>query len=444
MSGFESLPFELLSEVVQWLCLHCTPARGCQCGEGCVSFITPYIDSDGEWDGDDDSCCLGEPACFPSEINTRIRALASLCLTSRRLRTVATPHLYHRPDTSKWWLLARTLLGNPRLAGSVRRLCVVEPLLENRKDEEIYPDPADVTTEVWSCYDARRREVREAAWRLGHLDLQHMLNDTDDDDDDDDDNDDDGDDKDSHSRSRSMVEQVADERAALLMVLCPATEVLETELVYFWPAPCYLSAPGSLQRLALVELASPFRGNPFTLLQLATLFRAAPNLRTVRCRRIWDSYTGTTSSREPGADEEDYGEREEENWLEGVTAASVTCIDMSRSVLGPVPLACLLKACPRLETFRFRAIEGSYQVGREQFHPLQARDVMLELGTNLKTVDLRLHHCRMWWSPYYPRPHLWDPRDPGEDKEDRRKTVIQSFKERGIALELKIPGPENW
>ncbi|KAK4245811.1 hypothetical protein C7999DRAFT_16005 [Corynascus novoguineensis] len=386
MSGFEGLPFELVIEVVQWHCLHCKPARGCQCGEGCVSFFAP--------------CCFGEPACSPSEINARIRALASLCLTSRRLRAAATPHLYHRPDTSKWWLLARTLLGNQRLAESVRRLCVVDPVLEDRKREELFPDPADVTTEIWSCYDARRREVREAAWH------------------------DDDDDKDSHSRSRRMVKQVANERAALLVALCPATEVLEADIVYFWPAPYYLSAPGSLLRLVSVELALSVRGDQFTLIRLATLFRAAPNLRTLRCRRIWDSA--------------------QENWLGGVTAASVTCIDMSRSVLGPIPLACLLRACPRLETFRFGAIEGSYQVEREQFRPLQARDVMFELGTNLKTVDLRLNYCRMWWSPYHPRPHLWNPQDPKEDKEERRKAVIQSFKERGIALELKIPGPEHW
>ncbi|KAL2140461.1 hypothetical protein VTI28DRAFT_3779 [Corynascus sepedonium] len=104
-----------------------------------------------------------------------------------------------------------------------------------------------------------------------------------------------------------------------------------------WPPIYYLSAPGSLPRLAVLELVDCNPTYWFELCQLAALFRAAPSLQTVRCNRVWDM--GNSG-----------------DWLKGVMSASVTFIEMFCSVLGPDPLASLLTACPRLETFKTKIL----------------------------------------------------------------------------------------
>ncbi|KAL2154558.1 hypothetical protein VTH82DRAFT_3234 [Thermothelomyces myriococcoides] len=396
MSYFESLPSELICAVAESLCLHCNAPRGCQCGEGCLG-IDPYRDPEGyPEDPEPDSCF---PEYSPSEIRTRIRALASLCRTSRRFHVAATPHLYHRPDTERWWLLARTLLNHPHLADHVRRLCVGDGIWFSDNPKPAMVNQADIPPEVWAYYGDRLEEARETAFSyVGYPDLRDVFNmDIGDDDD-----------NDSHSNDYNnvysnlsplsyTVEEVNDERAALLATLCPATVVLEA--VVSWPPICYLSTPGSLPQLTVVELVNycPLEG--FTLFQLAALFRAAPNLRTVRCQRLWD----------PGK----YG-----NGLDGVVSTS---------------------ACPCLETFRFGSRPGSFYVGEEQFHPLQARDTMFKFGTSLKKVEMDLECCRVWWRPFDHDPNLWHP---GQLKPWEIEAFTRSFSEHGISLEMKLPLPK--
>ncbi|KAJ4302566.1 hypothetical protein N0V88_002716 [Collariella sp. IMI 366227] len=75
----------------------------------------------------------------PSRVHSSI--LASLALTSHRLHALVTPILYHRPATSRWWLLARTLLARPDLAAHVRHLSLPD-------DHEWLEDEADAGEEV--------------------------------------------------------------------------------------------------------------------------------------------------------------------------------------------------------------------------------------------------------------------------------------------------------
>ncbi|KFA53862.1 hypothetical protein S40293_10538 [Stachybotrys chartarum IBT 40293] len=61
--------------------------------------------------------------CSPILVDLEItQTLASLAGTCRTLYAIATPHVYHRPATRKWWLLANTLISRPDLAAHVRVL----------------------------------------------------------------------------------------------------------------------------------------------------------------------------------------------------------------------------------------------------------------------------------------------------------------------------------
>ncbi|KAK4251358.1 hypothetical protein C7999DRAFT_10954 [Corynascus novoguineensis] len=391
MSYLEDLPFEIIDRIFENLCLHCNVPHGCQCGKGCLR-IDPNRGRD--------SCLL---ECPPPEIKARICTLASLCLTSRHLRVAATPHLYHRPDTEKWWLLARTLLGHPHLADHVKRLCFVGiPFCEDSGPTLANPaGPADIAPEVWSSYAARLAAAQEAATasRTGYPDLQRIFNSDDGNGDDDNGGDENGGD------------------GTLLATLCPATVVFEA--IVCWPPVFYLSAPGSLPRLTMVELAVCNPAGGFTLSELAGLFRAAPNLQTLRCQRVYD--TGRDG-----------------NMLEGVVSASLMYVEILRSVLGPGPLVFLFKACPRLETFRFGSRPGIYSVGEHQFHPVQARDTMFKLGTNLKRVEMEFEFCRVWRRPGDQDSNLWEP---ARLKKVEIDAFIESYRKKGMALELKLPIP---
>ena len=97
MPSFTSLP---LIDIVETLCLHCTPSSG-PCHH--VHVLCPENQ--------------------PYEEHKYTAALASLCLTSRALNALCTPILYHRPSCRKWWLLARTLLVHDTLREGVKELC---------------------------------------------------------------------------------------------------------------------------------------------------------------------------------------------------------------------------------------------------------------------------------------------------------------------------------
>lgn len=389
MPSLKDLSFELVCRVVESLCLHCScPPQICQCNRGCLA-IDPTCDPN--------SKCL--PECPPSEVKARIRALGSLCLTSRLLNIAATQHLFHRPDTDKWWLLVRTLLRRPHLAAHVKRLSFPELYLDK------YPNSADVASDVWSYYSARLGEARDAAALRGDPDRYGEYTDVRNPDDND--------------YCPPTFEDTTNERAALLATLCPAAETLEA--VVGWPSICYLSPAGSLPQLRSVELAWPVSGRDngegLPLDQLAALFRAAPRLSVVRCRNVWDE----------GADDGDVD-------LEPGSGGAVTRLELSCATLTADALQTLLRACPRLETFKYRAMGGEWAtVNVEQFHPLQGRDLLFELEKKLQKVVLDFSSCSNWF----------DTNDNGEWSEwsaTERKdmALVQSFREKGIESEIKI------
>lgn len=100
----ESLDLFTLEAIVRAICPQCTPDHELTervCLSGCYPLPCGDLGSEHE----------------------RIASLAALCLTSRQISAVATPHLYHRPTCSPWWGLARTLLARPDLASRVKHLC---------------------------------------------------------------------------------------------------------------------------------------------------------------------------------------------------------------------------------------------------------------------------------------------------------------------------------
>jgi hypothetical protein len=88
------LPLEVMYEIVEELCLHCTPPKREE---------------------------IGEADQYRAR-RLRITSLASLCLTSRTLNSIAARHLYHRPDCREWWLLARTMSTRKDLARHVKHM----------------------------------------------------------------------------------------------------------------------------------------------------------------------------------------------------------------------------------------------------------------------------------------------------------------------------------
>ncbi|KAL2172745.1 hypothetical protein VTG60DRAFT_2564 [Thermothelomyces hinnuleus] len=407
LSRLELLPTELISSIAEVFCLHCSAPRSCQCGKGCLAV------GRGLGRGGGPEC---EPECPPSEIRARICALDSLCRTSRRLWVVATPHLYHRPDADKWWLLARTLLHRSDLAQHVKRI--------NYTGLEIKDEPDDIAPEVWSYYEARRKEAHEAAmlrvkskygslrpdteledfdyWNMYERREGHYEN---------------------FGRSDSLPPLEFDlascDRHSLLATLCPEIEVLEAAMSL--PSACYLSAPLTLPRLVSVELAwedaSVWLFERFGLRQLAKLFRAAPNLRVLRCSAVCDKANDGDLS-------------------EAATASALTHVELTRCTIMPHALAYFLRACSRLETLRYHA-DGGFDpmVGVDQFHPLQARDAILQYGGSLKKVAMDFSACLRWRDP---TSLVEPPQDGWYPSRGESEDFFQSFTERGIELELTL------
>ncbi|KAK4150380.1 amidase signature domain-containing protein [Chaetomidium leptoderma] len=106
MPSFGNLPLEIALEIVKALCPHCTPKSRLPWYEAPVYGETYKYGCD----------------CGNAHGETFISALAHLCLTSKLLNTLATPHLYHRPWCVRWPMLARTLLARPDLARHVKHL----------------------------------------------------------------------------------------------------------------------------------------------------------------------------------------------------------------------------------------------------------------------------------------------------------------------------------
>ncbi|KAL1840166.1 hypothetical protein VTJ49DRAFT_740 [Mycothermus thermophilus] len=110
MPTLNSLPNEILGLIASAICRERqTDPRIISCNA--ISDCPP--------DGHHDHPDTGHG--FPCD-RQRLRALRSLCLTSRRFHAVALPHLYHHVEVADWSLLARTLAARPDLAAHTRAL----------------------------------------------------------------------------------------------------------------------------------------------------------------------------------------------------------------------------------------------------------------------------------------------------------------------------------
>jgi hypothetical protein len=102
---FTDIPPELVDTIISTIC-RCNPTLSC---------IPTCIDHVGQ-------------GCLPCDPDRRA-ALKSLCLTSRRLYSLALPHLYHQlalNNHAEWWLLARTLAERPEIGSHARSLCFLD------------------------------------------------------------------------------------------------------------------------------------------------------------------------------------------------------------------------------------------------------------------------------------------------------------------------------
>lgn len=311
----------------------------------------------------------------PSNDRGRSRALAALCLASRRLNDAATRTLYHRPRTPKWWLLGGTLLARPDLAQHVKELYFPMGLDSPEIEAAIAPESeAAIAPEFLAYYnmklEAHANNLSEP-YRRGFLREHASL-------------------ASNHS---------APVRVSLVTSLCPRAETVKAVVNYFEVFD--FCAPASLPSLRTVELVHCDSELGMDLKMLVPLSRAAPNLRTIRCFSLSEMF------------EDDLG----------VTLDQVREIELQNSAVGAGALGVLLRACPRLETFVYEA--GGTSVGDEQFDPSQARDVLLQHGRELKRVVIDLAYIAIVLDMVL-----------GEWDVNEKDAVLEAFEQRGIEFEL--------
>lgn len=350
MASLQALPFELVDGIVRSFCLHCCPPSRVRCTcshSGCVAINSPHCDSSQ----------YHSNGSLTIAHKTNSQALGALSRTSRRLHDAAARTLYHRPNTKKWWLLARTLINRPDLAQHVKELCFPEGL-------DMPEGESDVPPEVLAYRNAQRRAYAASLpeGERGEFASEATAN-------------------------ALFTEEDSEQAISLLTSLCRGAETIEAVVGYgnYFP----YCAPGSLPALHTVELAHCDTEYGISLYQLQPLLKAAPNLRALRCRSVSeDEY------------EEDLG----------VTLDRVTVVDFQCSAIHASALRAVLQACPRVETFLYSA--GGATTGFEQFNPSEARDLLLEHCQNLKTVvlDLRFVDGGAEWDEW----DEWDEEEKGE------------------------------
>ncbi|KAK3390719.1 hypothetical protein B0H63DRAFT_466329 [Podospora didyma] len=372
MPSLQSLPFELIQRIADSLCLHCTPLP--QRCEWDIPLRQP------DWKPRDSLPVSSHCGCrrhrvYVTEARVHSSALAALCLTSKRLRDAAARPLYHRPNTSKWWLLARTLLARPDdLARDVKELFSPESFVEPEDESHVSPQ---VRAYLTSLVDAHVASMPEG-YRREYLRLRAM-----------------------NDKVMSMYDT---DKISLITTLCPNAETIEA-VVWFGDIFCF-SAPNSLPRLHTVELVEgDTEGGIEVTGSLLQLWKAAPNLQVIR---------GTSMSQETAG--------EGRTQPLGVVLDKVKVVEFENSTISAEALALLLKLCPKLETFYYSA--GDACVGYEQFDPSQAKELLLWHGNSLKKVELDLGRWDCWeeWD-------MWE--------EDDEADAIEAFEERGVEFKIE-------
>lgn len=311
-----------MDEVVGKLCLHCTPIKR-------DNNIGRYY----------------------TEQRRCAAALVSLCLTSKTLNSIATRHLYHRPDCTKWWLLAETLIARKHLGQHVKHLNCRRWKWGSFTEEE--------PTKVTGHYEKK-------AWLLEHTDTIPE-----------------------EDRAKLLVSGDTDASMDIMCSLCPNIERLDIFDGYFTQLFCM--PPDSLSDLRHLYVSADDPEYGFQVGDLTTLFRAAPNLTTLRFSEVGSC------------------------WDLQLTLDHVTHLDLEWSDLSAQCLGNLLRACPRLEKLKYSSNGGNPERS-EHFTPREAKVMVLRHAPQLKSFHLDPGDCD--WSF---RDDLLD--DVDEELEDAKQAL---------------------
>ena len=280
------------------------------------------------------------------------------------------------PITTKWWLLAHTVLTRPDLAHHVKTLQFFDSLDYPKDESAVSPLVLSYYNTQLTTYAATIPEADENNFNRRAQFLRE------------------------HPVSAFLDGESADE-VSLVASLCPAAERVEADTAYRWGV-LHFCAPDSMLELHTVELVDPDPEGGLGLGSLVPLFRAAPNLRAVRCNGVGDS-----------------GDRLLEA---GVPMEGVREVEFQYSAIGIEALRAVLMVCSQLEIFRYSA--GWPAPEYEQFDPSQASDLLMGYNMGgLKKVVRDFVHAE------------WD--DSWVEWEDEeRGQVVKAFRERGVEMEL--------
>ncbi len=307
-SPLDALPLELVDEIIKPLCQYCTP----------VDFqyrrYNQYASAE---------------------------ALLQLTRTCKLLSTVATPHLYHRPLTSRWWLLARTLVARPDLALHVRSLLDNEKVRERpfagREPPEAFP--AEVLRRFPDSALARATDEERDAIVDTRVPWQVQTSWCD-----------------------------SSETLDMLVSLCTAvreidarTRTFNTPNMFIW------SAPGSLPELKHLTLRHLSLGPSLSLNLLAQVATAGPNLTRVALYDLKQDAGGPQIMPD---------------------MPNLVALSLWKAAVCPQSLENLLAACPNLRSFAYLSAPiGAHEpVTRSKM----AR-ALVRAAPNLTSLVLSLH-----------------------------------------------------
>ncbi|KAH7312692.1 hypothetical protein B0I35DRAFT_437536 [Stachybotrys elegans] len=305
MPRFLDLP---LQSVLEALCTHCMPSA---LQHYCIN---PNC---GNHNDTEDALCSA--------------TMASLCLTSRDLNAVATRYLYHKPVTSQWGLLARTLIARPDLAEYVRELR--DYSWGYCREKGGYPAcPPEVSTYWKEGMEELLNTLPEQQELYSEMTM-------------------DGDDTDTNVK------------VDLLMSLCANLEQVKVTVGYFNIAALCLRY--TFDRLSSITLSHEDTEGGISFQNVAPLVDSAPNLKYLRFHALAAEETALNE-----------------------TLPRLTTMVLDWSTIDYPALVKVLENCPRLETFKY--FGGGPLVGNGDITPRQAQDAFVSLGRNLRCIYLNL------------------------------------------------------
>ena len=301
----DGLPVELVDEIIKPLCPYCTPVRS------------------------------------PRSKYTGAETLLRLTRTCKLLNAVATPHLYHHPLTSRWWLLARTLVVRPDLGLHVRSLLDNDKVRERPFAGNEAPEsfPIEVLSRFADSALARATEEERDAIVDTRVPWQVQTSWCD-----------------------------SSETLDMLVSLCPAVKEIDARVRTFNTPNMFIwSAPGSLPELKHLTLRHLSLGPSLSLNLLAQIATAAPNLARVT---LYDVKQGADSPQTLPA------------------MANLVTLSLWKTALCPQTLRNVLAACPKLRSFYYLSAPPG---ARETVTRSEMARALVSAAPNLTTLVLSFH-----------------------------------------------------